>query len=306
MKIINGIENITQRFKNPVVTLGNFDGIHIGHQRIFNRVIEKAKEIDGTSIVFTFEPHPSKVLSPSKKIRLITPYSKKMLLLERLGIDVTINAHFDKKFAEIDAESFVKDILVNKISPKYVIIGYNFCFGKNRQGDTEFLKKMGEIYGFGVEVIPKIIINDNPVNSTLIRKYIREGRISEANHLLGRNFIIIGKVIKGHSRGKALGYPTANIETPFELYPKSGVYAVKVEVEGKIYNGVANIGDNPTFGDKDISIEVYIMDFDGNLYDKELRIFFVDRIRDEKKFGTPELLKEAIKNDILIAKEILK
>jgi riboflavin kinase/FMN adenylyltransferase len=306
MDIIVGIENIRRKFRNPVLTLGNFDGVHLGHQMIFRELKEEAQRIDGEAIVFTFDPHPLKILSPQRCPPLITPFKKKLMLLERSGIDVLIVATFDLGFANTLPEAFVKQILVDKIGAKKILVGYNYYFGKDRKGNVEMLVRLGEKYGFEVKIIDAMKVNNIPVSSSKIRELIQGGKMAEAAQLLGRNYLLIGKVIWGDERGKKLGFPTANLEVLNGLYPRTGVYAVEVIMGNKTYPGVAHVGYNPTFGQNPLSVEVHILDFSRDIYGEEIQLIFHERIRDEKTFENPDALARQISKDVDAARKILR
>ncbi len=305
MEIIIGIENIRREFRNPVLTLGNFDGVHLGHQKIFKAVKEEARKIDGEAIVFTFDPHPLQVLAPQRCPPPITPFKKKLMLVENIGIDVIIVATFDLDLANIMPETFVKQILVDKIGAKKILVGYNYYFGKDRKGNVEMLIRLGQQFGFEVKVIEAVKVNDIPVSSSKIRKLIKGGEMLQAAQLLGRNYLLIGKVIWGTGRGKELGCPTANLEIPNSLYPKTGVYAVEAIVGNKTYPGVANVGYNPTFGQNPLTVEVHILDFARDIYGEEIQLIFFERIRDEETFEDPDSLVRQMRKDIDVARKIL-
>lgn len=305
MDIIIGIENIRRKFRNPVLTLGNFDGVHLGHQRIFADLRQEAREIDGEAVVFTFDPHPLRILNPQRCPPAITPFKQKLMLLQKLGIDVVIVAAFDLDLANLTPEAFVKGVLVDKIKTKKILVGYNYFFGKDRKGNVEMLKRLGRKYGFEVKVVDAMTVNDIPVSSSKIREFIQNGKMPEAAQLLGRNYLLIGKVIWGAHRGKKLGFPTANLEVLNGLYPKTGVYAVEVIMGDKLYPGVADVGYNPTFGENPLSVEVHILDFARDIYGEEIQLIFHERIRDERAFESPESLAEQIGRDIDAARKIL-
>jgi riboflavin kinase/FMN adenylyltransferase len=306
MKIIDDLTFTREDFSSPVVTIGSYDGLHLGHQTIIKRVIALARREGGEAIVLTFEPHPAKVLHAELQIPLITPYRKKMILLERLGVDITINLPFTKDIYEMSAEEFIREVVQRRIAPRWVVVGFNFTFGKGRAGTADSLKKMGERLGFKVEIIPPFQVAGEVVSSTRIRELIVEGRIEEANRLMGMDFFIMGTVIHGHARGKGLGFPTANLETNQDLYPKDGIYAAFATVDGKAYHAVANIGTNPTFGDERFAVEVFLFNYDGDLYGKTLQVSLKARLRDEQTFSSPEALVQQIEEDVKKAKEILR
>jgi len=305
MNIIIGIENIDRKFRNPVLTLGNFDGVHLGHQKIFKSVKEEAQKIDGEAIVFTFDPHPLQVLAPQRCPPPLTPFKKKLMLMEMVGIDVIIVATFDFDLANITPETFVEQILVDKIGAKKILVGYNYYFGKDRKGNVEMLIRLGRQFGFEVKVIEAVKVNDTPVSSSKIRELIQCGEMRQAAQLLGRNYRLIGKVIWGTGRGKELGCPTANLEIPNGLYPKTGVYAVEAILGNKTYPGVANVGYNPTFGENPLSVEVHILDFTRDIYGEEIQLIFLERIRDEEAFEDPDSLVGQMRKDIDVARKIL-
>lgn len=307
MKIIDGIENVKQELPYPVLTLGNFDGVHLGHQAIFRMLKERAKEKNGTSIVYTFVPHPMRVIAPERAPKLLTTYKEKIKLIEASGIDVIICTNFTKKFANISAEDFVKEILCKTLNVKEIFIGSNYLFGKGRKGSPELLIRLGKECGFSVTIIDEINIDNSALSSSRIRTLIAKGRVDEAVKFLGRYYSVDGIVVEGAKRGKSLlNTPTANLLTVNELLPRDGVYAVTVDVDGKIYGGATNIGHNPTFDDKKFSFETHILDFDGQLLGKTLRVYFIKRIRDEMKFSGVEELAAQMKKDIEEIRNILK
>jgi riboflavin kinase/FMN adenylyltransferase len=306
MDIIVGIENIHRKFRNPVLTLGNFDGVHLGHQKIFNAVKEEARKIDGEAIVFTFDPHPLQVLDPQRCPPFITPFKKKLMLVEMLGIDVIIVATFDLGIANITPEAFVKQILVDKIGPKKILVGYNYYFGKDRKGNVDMLIRLGKKFDFEVKVIEALKVNDTSISSSKLRELIQDGQMEQAAQLLGRNYRLMGKVIWGSGRGKDLGFPTANLEILNGLYPKTGVYATKVIIGNRTYLGVADVGYNPTFGNNPLSVEVHILDFTQDIYGEEIQLIFFGRIRDEEVFEEPSSLVRQMKKDVDVARKILR
>jgi riboflavin kinase/FMN adenylyltransferase len=309
MEIIKGIENLKRPFISPVVTLGNFDGVHLGHQEIFKRVKEEALKIHGESVVITFEPHPLKVLAPEKFLPLLTPFRKKMMLIEKSGIETVLCIEFSFAFSEISPTEFIKSILVGKVKVKKVIIGYNYHFGKGQRGDAQTLIEAGKVFDFEVEVVKPLKVGQTIVSSSKIRDLIQRGEVEVASRLLGRYYLISGKVLEGAKRGKTLGFPTANLEISDELYPKTGVYAVEVVWHQQQFNGLANVGLNPTFSsqigkrEEQFSLEVHILNFNQQIYGEEIEVYFKKRIRDEVRFRSPSLLIEQIKKDIWWANE---
>lgn len=309
MELIKHIDKIEKPYKNAVITIGNFDGVHIGHQALFHEVIEKADSIDGTSVVMTFEPHPVRVLKQNGHLPLITLYEQKVELIENSGIDVLICVPFTKEFAAISAKEFVEDILLKSIGMKAIVVGKDYTFGKNREGDIDLLKIYAKNLGFEVIVADWIQASKNGlgrISSTRTRELVMAGKVDEAQKLLGRYYQLRGVVTTGRDRGgKLLGFPTANINLHDELCPKNGVYAVTVDCMEETFQGVANIGYSPTFDDHVFSVEVHILDFDENIYGQNIRVNFVQHIRDEEKFSTISELSDQIKKDIVTARKIL-
>ena len=299
MKIYYDIEKFI-KVPNAVVTIGTFDGVHRGHQEILKNMVNRAKELDGESVVVTFYPHPRQVLSHDSGIRFISTQEEKIRHLEALGIDNLIIIKFTKEFAAIPSEDFIKDYLVKNIQPAVLIIGYDHHFGKGRTGDFDMLYELGSQYHFKVEKIQEQDVDNVAVSSTKIRHFLENGDIKHANMLLGYEFSYTGKVIHGQQVGHKMGYPTANIDVAeeFQLIEKQGVYATFAEIDGKSYPAMTYIGKRPTMHDnRPQSIETYIISFDGDLYDKEIKIRFVDFVRDDKKFDNFEALKRQISID---------
>lgn len=310
MKVIHGIEEIEGPFQNAVVAIGNFDGVHLGHKAILQKVRQKADDMKGTAIAITFDPHPVKILGSNGSPPLITVFEQKVELIEQLGIEVLICIPFNQSFASVSAQEFLENILIDKIGMKAIVIGKDYTFGKNRKGTVTFLRQYAGKYGFEVVVPDWIPVSaDTPerVSSTHIREIIEAGRVAEARPLLGRDYQIRGEVCTGRDRGgRKLGFPTANIRIQDELCPKIGVYAVIVQIaDESFYRGVANIGYSPTFDDHIFTIEVHVLDFEGDLYGQKIRVNFVDRIRDEKKFNNIDELSGQITCDIEEARRIL-
>ena len=306
VETIFGIDRLSRRLVNPVVTLGNFDGIHLGHQKILERVKTEASRMGGESVVITFEPHPLKVLSPKSCPPLLTPFRRKILLIEQSGMDVLLCIEFTKTFSEMSPSDFVKNILVEKVGAQKVIVGFNYHFGKNKKGNPQILKQIGSLFNLQVEIIDSLIIEGTTVSSSKIRELIKNGQVEKASKLLGRHYSILGKVIEGAKRGHLLGFPTANLEISEELTPLPGVYAVEVLWKRQSFKGVANVGWNPTFqteGEGKISSEVYILDFNEDIYGEEIQIDFVRRIRDEARFDSIAQLITQIQKDIEWAQE---
>jgi riboflavin kinase/FMN adenylyltransferase len=307
MKVIHGIEDIKKGLAYPLLTIGNFDGVHLGHQKIFRLLVDRSRITNGTSIVLTFQPHPLKVLSPQKAPPQLTTLDQKIELIESLNIDYMICVNFTREFSTIEAEDFVKDILVGRIGVREIFIGANYLFGKGRKGSPELLKTMGKDLGFTVTVVDELRLRGVIVSSSMIRSLIIDGDVEGASGFLGRPYSVDGTVVEGTKRGRNLLHiPTANLETPNELLPKNGVYAVVVRFDSKTYKGAANIGFNPTFKDKRFSFEVHILDFDGDILGKRLRVDFIKRLRDEMRFDDVQALAHQMRRDIEETRRILK
>jgi len=300
MKIFETL-NINRKFVDPVLTIGNYDGIHIGHQKIIEKVARRAREISGTAMLMTFNPHPLSVLKPDTYTRLITPLHLKKKLIEACGIDVMLLIPFDAAFQSLIPEMFIKDILVERLAVREVLVGYDFKFGKGGTGDVEMLEKYAGMYGFRFEAIDAITLDGERIGSNAIRKLIMEGNVEKVTKFLGRPHMIEGIVVKGERRG--IGFPTINLDTFFELVPKNGVYVTEVELKGKRMPSVTNIGFDPTFDGKKFLMETHILDFSGDLYGKEVAIYFHKRIREEMKFRGIDELKEQIIKDVMLARD---
>ncbi|PKN64488.1 MAG: riboflavin biosynthesis protein RibF [Deltaproteobacteria bacterium HGW-Deltaproteobacteria-15] len=306
MNVIYDLDSLKQRLNNPVLTIGNFDGVHKGHLALFDIVKKRAQSIGGQSAVMTFDPHPVKIIKKGNGPALITQTEQKLCLISKAGIDVILCIPFTAQFASIPAESFVKDILLDKIGVKELVVGYDYTFGRNRTGNLTLLQKMGKELGFQVHLVGPVHIDHTVVSSTSIRTLVREGNLAEARMLLGRDYQIWGTVVKGANRGgRLLGFPTANIKPGDELLPKRGVYAVMVEVDERLFCGVTNVGFNPTFGENSLSIETYILDFSEDILGKKIKIKFLHRIRDEKTFGGVKELTDQIALDVQEARRLL-
>ena len=310
MKIINN-SILARNIKNAVVTIGTFDGVHLGHQAIFKEMRRLAKEIDGETVVVTFYPHPRQVLAiGTERLRFICSQEEKMKKIEEFGIDNVIVIPFTKEFASTPSEVFIKDYIINHIHPAVIVVGYDHHFGKNRMGDYEMLNQLGKRYGFRTEQVEAQYVNKVSVSSTKIRNFLWTGNVKAANELLGYHYSVTGTVVQGNQIGRTLGFPTANLDIPNEylMINNPGVYACQTVIDGKTYNAMANTGLRPTIGDRaegDFIIEVNIFDFEGDLYGKTLKVWFIDRIRDEVKFNGLEALKAQLQQDREKAKAII-
>jgi riboflavin kinase / FMN adenylyltransferase len=299
VNVYTNIEDL-KKVKNPVVTTGTFDGVHLGHQKIISRLREAAKEENGETVLLTFYPHPRMVLFPEdNELKILSTQSEKIALLEKYGVDHLIIYPFTKEFSRLTSVEFVRDLLVNRIGTKRLVIGYNHHFGRNREGSFEHLKEYGPLYGFEVEEIPAKDVDHIEVSSTKIRKALQEGDVTTANTYLGHEYSLSGKVVDGKKLGRTIGYPTANIvvDDRYKLIPADGIYAVKVLQGDKMYGGMLSIGDNPTVPGKGRSIEVNIFDFDKEIYGEDATIFFIKRLRDEMKFRDLDELKVQLAKD---------
>ena len=307
MEILRVREKIYQKFSSPSVAIGNFDGVHLGHREILSRTVKSAHDRGKEAVVYTFDPHPRIVLNKVQDVPRINTEAERERILEELGIDVLILAEFTPEYASQTPEQFVENTLVEELGVRSLFVGENYRFGKGRSGTAVMLKKTGHELGFTVHVVPSVKVDEVVVSSSEIRKLLLSGEIRRANELLGRPFKIAGKVIHGHSRGKKLGFPTANIKPEPKLCPPDGVYAVYCILDDDRKNlrpGVMNIGWNPTFKDRRVSYEAHIMDLDRDLYGQRIEMQIIDRIRAEMTFGNVEELKEQIRKDIKYSREI--
>lgn len=312
MKIYNCIKDF-KPVNNAVVTIGTFDGVHLGHREVFKQMKAEADKIGGQTVVITFYPHPRIVLGlDSTNLKFIKTQEKKIHHIKKAGIDHLIIVEFTRQFANMSSELFIKDLIVEKINPKVLIVGHDHQFGKNREGSFEIVANLGKQFGFEVKKIEAQGINKVIVSSTKIRNLLKEGKIAEANNLLGHEYSITGKVVRGQSIGHNLGFPTANIEVAdeYKLIAAVGVYACRVHCDDNVYKGMSNIGYRPTIEKENpennvITIEVNIFDFNKVIYGKEITISFVKRMRDEHKFENIEALKEQLNKDKTHALKIL-
>ncbi|HOY49980.1 MAG TPA: bifunctional riboflavin kinase/FAD synthetase [Flavobacteriales bacterium] len=285
----------------PVVTTGTFDGVHLGHQTILNRLQELARKYNGQSVVITFHPHPRQVLRPDDhSLQLLTTLPEKIARLEVSGIDHLLVIPFNKEFAELSSQDFIRQVIVEAVNTRKLVIGYDHHFGKNREGSFEHLRQFGPQYGFEVEEIPAQDIDQVAVSSTKIREALSRGDIHTANRYLGYAYPFNGKVVRGKQLGRTIGFPTANLELEGlgKLIPANGVYAVMVNSGSGIFNGMMNIGFRPTVSDEKVrSIEVHLLDFEGDLYEQNMKVKLIARIRDEKRFASVDELRDQLKLD---------
>ena len=293
MEVIRHIESY-RRFPRPIVSLGNFDGVHLGHQAILTKAVSEARALQGTALVLTFHPHPLSVLRPNSPLPLILSLREKLLLFRRLEIHGVILQRFSQTFSQLTAEEFVRRYLVDIIGIEKVIVGHNVSFGHRRSGNAEILVQLGEKFGFAVDVIGPVVIDGREVSSTAVRMLLGTGNMHEVTRLLGRPYGVSGRVEKGFQRGRTIGFPTANLRPRTDLLLPNGVYAVTVDLDEKIsVPGVANVGMNPTFGNNRRTIEAHLFDFSADLYGQRLRVNFLEHIREERKFpSVPELVRQ--------------
>ena len=285
--------------KKYFITVGTFDGVHLGHQKIITHLVKKAKQKNCGTLLLTFDPHPRKVVQPSNAPMLLQTIEERSEILSKLGLEIIFVQPFTKAFSKLNAEEYVKDILVNQLNVEHLLVGYNHRFGRNRTANIFDLKKLGKKYKFSVGEIQAHIVNKITVSSTKIRHAINNGNIKYANSLLGHTYKLKGIVMKGRQNGKKIGFPTANVKINEreKILPKNGVYAVKVNYNEMTNLAMMNIGTNPTFSGNYISNEVHLINWNGNLYKKEIEIFFIERIRDEKKFNSIQDLSIQLQND---------
>ncbi len=301
MHVFESLEGLI-RFPNTVLTIGNYDGVHIGHRTIIEITKARAREIDGTPILMTFFPHPLHVLRPDKELPCITPLQEKKRLIAEAGIEVLVVVPFNEQFSRLTPEEYVREILVDKLGIKGLVVGYDFKFGKGGRGDIGGMKKCAATYGFFLEVVNPVTIGGEKVGSNKIRKLLQNGDIEKANQLLGRPYMLEGNVVYGEGRGRTFGFPTINLKTDFDLIPAHGVYITEVAFQGKRFRSATNIGHNPTFGGQERAIETFILDYDGDLYGNDVRLFFHVKLREEARFASVEDLRQQIERDVSAAR----
>ena len=304
MEVVRGVSEFTRRPVRPVLTIGNFDGLHVGHQKILATVIERARQLDGESVLYTFDPHPRKVLQGDGGPRLLTTTEQKLEILDEIGIDWVVLQPFDLEFARTTPEQFVEEQIRRGIGPVEVYVGYDFHFGRDREGSMRLLTERGPHLGFSVTIIPEVMVGDRDVNSTRIRGLIADGAVEEARELLGRPYCVRGPVVEGMRRGRDMGFPTANLEPHNEILPGAGVYAGHVRIlegvgQGETHGVVTNVGYRPTFDDgRDLVAEAHVLDFEGDLYGAVVELSFETQLRREQKFDSVDTLRERIRVDV--------
>jgi len=306
MQVVRHLARLPAKVAAAVLTLGNFDGVHLGHQAIVRRAVARAREIGGRAVALTFEPHPLAVLAPERAPALLQTLHDRLVLMRELGIDVAVLQRFTRAFAAQEPDAFVEDFLLRHLDLRHVVVGYNVNFGRNRAGTDETLRLLGARHGFGVDVVGPVDAGGEHVSSSRLRALIAAGDIAGARRLLGRPHALRGRVVAGDRRGRTLGFPTANLHLPPRLLlPPDGVYAVGVDVPAGRHAGVLNVGIRPTFGGRRRTIEVHLLDFAGDLYRQWLVVHLVARLRGEATFAGPDALKAAIAADIAHARRVL-
>jgi len=308
MQVIHTTDSSNRFTSKTGVGLGNFDGLHIGHMALINTLIRESQLNNLSSIVYTFTKHPENILRKKLITPLLLTEQKKIDLLDEIHLDYLYFDEFNEDFSRLSPEDFVKKILIDKLNIKLAVAGYDYRFGYMGQGDIPFLKELGQKYGFRVVVIPAIKCDDEVISSTRIRNCIINGELETAYKLLGRNYSITAEVVSGRRIGNTIGFPTANIHPErFLVLPANGVYITKTLLDGKLYNSMTNVGYNPTFEDvKEKTVETHIIDFNQDIYGKKIEVFFLKKLRDEKKFESVELLKEQISKDMNSARKYLE
>jgi len=305
MRILDGLETFDQTiYPKPVLALGNFDGVHLGHQAIFHQVAARAQALGGTRVVFTFDPHPLQVLRPTQAPPLLTTFEQKVRLIAAEGMEVVLRVPFTDAFAQQSPEDFMRHVLCAQIGSHELVVGHDFRFGHNRSGTAELLQAQGLVYGYRATIVPAISVAGMTVSSSNIRRLVKRGDVADAARLLGRFYAIEGPVIEGFRRGTTIGFPTANVRSINDIVPHTGVYAVRVGWQGRRYPGVANVGYNPTFANQNLSVEAHVFDFEADLYGEILQVEFVRKIRDERKFASVEELTAQIARDASLARAI--
>ena len=305
MKAFSNIEDQQLSITGSVVTLGNFDGIHLGHQALVRHTVEESKRLGYPSIVLTFEPHPLKVLAPERAPRLLLTYQDKLDLFKTYGVDIVVAQRFDRQFASITAEDFVRRFLVGRLRTKKLWVGRDLRFGQGRKAGTEDLMRMAPQVGFQVGILDPISSNGVRISSSRIRELVETGCVDEVQPMLGRYHFVSGRVVAGQGRGRKLGFPTANISSQTEVVPLNGIYATLIEVKNRGWPSVSSVGVNPTFGEGPRTLESFIFDLKSDIYGETAKLSFVKRIRDEKKFATVEDLIAQVHGDVDQAKAIL-
>jgi riboflavin kinase/FMN adenylyltransferase len=304
LKLFRGLQERPPYADGTVVAIGNFDGLHLGHQKILRILISRASEMDLSSLVLTFSPHPERVLARGR-IGMIQTLQQRLAGIRGSGVDSVVVASFDRAFSALTAADFAGRVIASSLRARAVVVGENFRFGRSRQGDVDDLRRLGQKLGFTVSPVPSIIRNGEVVSSSLIRRLLREGKISAANNYLGRPYEIVGRVVSGSRRGRGLGFPTANVESFNEILPR-GVYITLADILGRSHPSLTNLGHRPTFGGGALHVEVHIFDFDDALYRRRIGLRFLRKVRDERTFSDREGLIRQVQKDIAAARIFFK
>lgn len=305
MRIVSGSEVFNKNFEGSVVTIGNFDGVHLGHVELFKRLKKKSLAFGLPAVVVTFEPHPLKILAPDSAPCRITTYQQKLALIAEAGVDGLVVIPFSREISQMPADSFVREILCGSLGMKHIIIGHDYAFGRGREGNFETLKRLGAELKFTLEDLDPVGDGDLIYSSSLVRSRIAVGDMAAVSGILGRYYMISGTVVHGRDIGHSLGFPTANIDTVNEIIPIDGVYAVMAALDGRLVQGACNIGKNPTFEGRLRTIEVFLLDFKGQIYDQKISVYFVQKLRNVKKFAAVDELKTAISHDVETTRQVL-
>ena len=305
MQIYYNLDDIPVLERNSVATFGVFDGLHLGHQAVIHRVVGESNSRHLLSVVLAFYPHPMAFLAPDRCPPILTPRQKRLELLEELGVDIAIFVQFDAYLAQMSPSAFVQDVLADKLCARQVIVGYACQFGKNRAGNAQVLQSLGVQFNFNVTIMPPTLVKGMPVHSTRAREAVVQGELDLAAELLGRPHSIMGRIIQGDGRGRQLGYPTANIHVENQIHPPNGVYAIRAKLDGHLYGGILNMGVRPTVDGLGFQIEAHLFNFAEEVYGKEIEIFFIKNIREERRFPDLESLVKQIGRDVKVAQGIL-
>ena len=305
MQVLESMDRLEVFSPGTAVALGNFDGVHLGHREIFRTLKLRARELGVRSLVYTFEPHPLKILAPERAPLMLNTREEKERLIRASNVDLLLRIPFSVEVAQLEAEAFVRQILVEKLHVRALVVGYDFAFGHDRKGTGDFLVQEGRKYGFSVNILQPVGEDGVPYSSTRVRELLNSGQVEKVPALLGRHYTLGGQVIGGDKRGRLLGFPTANLRTEKEQLPAFGVYAVIVKRGDMEYKGLVNVGCRPTYGGGSATIEVFLLDFDGDLYTEDLRLYFVARLREERSFADSQSLIEAIRQDVIQGRRLL-
>jgi riboflavin kinase/FMN adenylyltransferase len=313
LETLRGTAALTGKLEGPVLTIGNFDGLHLGHRDILRRVVDHAQRVSAQAVVYTFEPHPRKVLTPNNAPRLLTTLDQKLELLAECGVDLTILEPFDSDFARVSPERFVNEYIHQRLDPVHVYVGYDFHYGRDREGSMRLLTETGPRLGFAVTIVPEVTVMSRDVNSTRIRELLAKGEVDDVAVLLGRNFAVRGKVVAGDKRGRTIGFPTANLLTENEVLPAPGVYTGDLRFlddgapgRGERWPVVSNVGYRPTFQDgQGLLAEAHLIDFEGDVYGRRVELAFSHRLREERTFADVDALREQIARDVELARKRL-